>query len=215
MKTFHTALLATAASVVALAPLAASAAASGATYVAHLYPLNSQVTKTATRGEARFTVNGDQLVIDIRVHGAPPNTVHWQHFHGFADGEQAACPASGSDANQDGIIDLIETGRVAGTTMVPFIAQPASMDVAHGTYPSADARGNYHYHETVSLPALQAAFAKAFPGQQLDLSKRVVFIHGVPASTSLPSSVASLGPIPAQVTLPIACGQIERVSQRR
>ncbi|HMN56213.1 MAG TPA: hypothetical protein PKE15_03120, partial [Ottowia sp.] len=71
-----------------------------------------------------------------------------------------------------------------------------------------------HYHETVSLPALEQAFAKAFPGQQLDLNKRVVFIHGVPAGTALPASVQSLGPIPAQVTLPIACGQIERVGAR-
>lgn len=149
------------------------------------------------------------------MHGAPPATVHWQHFHGFADGAQATCPAMGSDTNRDGVIDLIETGRVAGTTMVPFIAQPASMDVAHGSYPTADARGDYHYHQTVSLQALQAAFAKAFPGQQLELNRRVVFIHGIPAGTALPPSVASLGPIPAQVTLPIACGQIERVRAGR
>lgn len=52
-----------------------------------------------------------------------------------------------------------------------------------------------------------------FPGQQLDLARRVVFIHGLPVDTKLPTSVASLGPIPAQVTLPIACGKIERVGQ--
>jgi hypothetical protein len=115
------------------------------------------------------------------------------------------------DANHDGIVDLIETGKTSGTTMVPFITDPASMDVAHGTYPTADANGDYHYHETVSLKALDAAFAKQFPGQKLDLAKRVVYIHGVPDGTKLPSTVASLGPIPAQVTLPIACGRIERV----
>lgn len=216
MNALHKSLLAVAAGLLALAPLGAvqAAAPAHATYAAHLYPLNTKVAKTATTGEARFTINGERLTIDIRVHGAPPDMVHWQHFHGFADGQQAVCPAIGSDKNGDGIIDLIETGQVAGTTMVPFITQPASMDVAHGSYPKADARGNYHYHETVSLPALEQAFAKAFPGQQLDLNKRVVFIHGVPAGTALPASVQSLGPIPAQVTLPIACGQIERVGVR-
>jgi hypothetical protein len=41
----------------------------------------------------------------------------------------------------------------------------------------------------------------------------VVFIHRVPSATKLAASVASLGPIPAQVTLPIACGKIERAKQ--
>jgi hypothetical protein len=47
----------------------------------------------------------------------------------------------------------------------------------------------------------------------LDLDRRVVFIHGVPAATALPASVQSLGTVPAQVTLPIACGKIGRVAQ--
>ena len=61
-----------------------------------------------------------------------------------------------------------------------------------------------------TLPALEAAFGKAFDGSRLDLDRRVVLIHGVGDRTALPPSVASLGPIPAHVTLPIACGAIER-----
>jgi hypothetical protein len=159
-------------------------------------------------------VDGDKLTIDIKVKGAPPDTVHWQHFHGFANGQAATCPTTAADANHDGIIDLIETGKASGTTMVPFDTDPAAMDVAHGAYPEADAHGTYHYRETVSLKALDAAFDKAFKGQMPDLGKRVVFIHGVPSDTRLPATVASLGSIPAQVTLPIACGKIERVSAR-
>ncbi len=191
-----------------------AAAPTRAVYVAHLHAMNGGVTGASTTGSARFVINGDTLTIDIRVHGAPPGMVHWQHFHGFKDGQPATCPTASADTNHDGVVDLIETGKASGTTMVPFITDPTSMDVAHGTYPKADAHGDYHYHETVSLKALDAAFGKAFPGQQLDLDKRVVYIHGVPAGTRLPSSVASLGPIPAQVTLPIACGKIERVATR-
>ena len=195
-----------------LSAAAVAAAPSHAVYVAHLQPMNTGVTSTSTTGEARFVVNGDKLTITIDVRGAPPDTVHWQHFHGFKDGQAASCPSMAEDANHDGIVDLIEAGKTSGTTMVPFITHPASMDIAHGTYPQADGKGAYHYQETVSLKALDAAFAKEFPGQKLDLAKRVVFIHGVPDVTKLPSSVASLGPIPAQVTLPIACGRIERAS---
>lgn len=178
-------------------------------YVAHLKSMNTGTTGSSTTGEARFTINGDEVTIDVRVHGAPPDTVHWQHFHGFANGKPASCPSAGADVNHDGIVDLIETGSASGTTMVPFDSDPAGMDIAHGTYPNADAHGDYHYHQTVSLKALSAAFAKAFPGEQLDLGKRVVYIHGVPTGEKLPATVASLGPIPAHVTLPIACGKIE------
>jgi hypothetical protein len=70
---------------------------------------------------------------------------------------------------------------------------------------------SYSYEKTVSLKTLKAAFAAKFPGQQLDFDQRVVFLHGVPASTKLPTTVASLDDIPAQATLPIACGEIKKV----
>jgi hypothetical protein len=182
-------------------------------YVAHLHPLNSEVTGLQTAGEARFTIDGDKLTISIEVHNAPPGTVHWQHFHGFKDGHDASCPAQSADANHDGIIDLIETEPASGTTMVPFDEDPAAMQVAQGSYPKASADGTYHYRKVVSLKALDAAFAKAFDGEHLDLSRRVVMIHGVSSASKLPASVASLGTIPAKVTLPIACGKIERAER--
>lgn len=184
-----------------------------AVYVAHLQPINSKLTGLETTGEARFTVSGDKLEIKISVKGAPPGVTHWQHFHGFKDDKAAACATQAADANHDGIIDLIETEPASGTTMVPFDENPVAMDVAHGAYPKASADGTYEYHETVSLKALSAAFGKAFGHPDLDLDRRVVIVHGVPAATRLPSSVASLGPIPAHVTLPIACGKIERLKK--
>lgn len=178
--------------------------------------MNAGATKTDTTGEARFTIDGDKLTIDIKLRSEPPDTIHWQHFHGFKDSQQAACPAPGADdANHDGIVDLIETEKTSGTTMVPFDSHPAGMDVAHGTYPKASAHGDHHCHQTVSPKAMDAAFARAFPGQQLDLAKRVVYIHGVPAGTTVPSTVASLGPIPAQVTLPIDRLRANRARLRR
>lgn len=72
------------------------------------------------------------------------------------------------------------------------------------------ATGDIEYRKTVSLSALQEAFGHAFPGQHLDLDRRVFMMHGVPATTKLPATVASLGPIPAQVTLPIACSTLVR-----
>jgi hypothetical protein len=50
-----------------------------------------------------------------------PNVEHLQHLRGFAKGDRKAkCPAARNDTDGDGLIDLIETEPVAGTTMVPF-----------------------------------------------------------------------------------------------
>jgi hypothetical protein len=179
-------------------------------YVAQLHPMNAKVTGHRTNGEARFTVKGDSLTISVKVKDAAPGITHWQHFHGFKDSHDAACATQAADKNRDGIIDLIETEPASGTTMVPFIDDPVSMNVAEGTYPRASAAGTYEYRKTISLNALSAAFSKSFDGAKLDLDRRVVLIHGTP--NTLPGSVASLGPIPAKVTLPIACGTIQRGS---
>jgi hypothetical protein len=186
---------------------------SNAVYVAHLSALNTTVTGSKAVGEATLTIKGDSLTIAVNASGVPKDIEHWQHFHGFSDGRQATCPTQAADANGDGIIDVVETGVAAGTTMVPFSGDPVSMDVPHGTYPKGSATGTLQYQETVSLSALRAAFAKAFDRQKLDLDRRVIFIHGVPADSKLKPSVASLGPIPAQVTLPIACGKISRAKE--
>jgi hypothetical protein len=182
-------------------------------YVAHLRPLNGSVTGHNANGEARFTIAGDSLTMRIDMRGAPPNLEHWQYFHGFKDNQDAACPVAAADANHDGVIDLVETGATAGTTMVPFNADPVAMHVASDTYPKASSDGTYEYRKTISLKAMTAAFAKAFGNPDLALDRRVVFVHGVAPAAALAGSVASLGTIPAQVTLPIACGKIERVAK--
>ncbi|WP_449422650.1 hypothetical protein [Rhodanobacter lindaniclasticus] len=176
--------------------------------------MNAEVAHAHTRGEAKLAEHDGMLTIDIQAAHCRPGQhgalAAFPRLH--RDDQPAHCPTMANDANHDGYIDLIETEKFFCTTMVPFIAQPASMDVAHGHYPTADAKGDYHYTATVALKDLDAAFAKAFPDQRLDLAKRVIYIHGVPADTKLPATVASLGPIPAQVTLPIACGQIEMMA---
>jgi len=182
-------------------------------YIAHLQPLNSKTTGKQTAGIARFTVRGDSLTISINVRNAPADMTHLQHFHGFTDGRDAACATQDADANHDDVVDLMETEPMSGTTMVPFTDDPVSMVVVTDAYPKADASGSYQYSKTVSLSALEKAFTEKFSGQQLALDHRVVYIHGVPADTKLPSTAASLGTIPAQVTLPIACGKIEAVNR--
>jgi hypothetical protein len=194
--------------------LAEQKSTGGAVYVAKLAPLNTSVTGSEASGQAKFTIANNQLTIVVDATGLPPSIAHLQHFHGFADSQKyATCPTAAADTNHDGIIDLIETKPMSGTTMVPFHDDPVSMQIPSNTYPIASAKGAYHYEKRVPLNALEEAFAKSFGGQDLALDRRVVFIHGVVDTTKFPGTVASLGEIPAQVTLPIACGKIEKVQR--
>jgi hypothetical protein len=54
------------------------------TYKAELSPLNSKTTGSDARGEATFTISGDQLTIHVSAKGVSPNMEHLQHLHGFA-----------------------------------------------------------------------------------------------------------------------------------
>jgi len=199
--------------VLAGATLVARAAHTGVTYKAELSALNEKAAGSAASGEATFTISGDRLTIRIRAKGVSPNMEHLQHFHGFAKSDRTSrCPTARDDKNGDGIIDIVETEPAAGTTMVPFDVDPVGMSAVNDTFPRAGAGGSYSYEKTVSLKALEAAFAKQFRGQQLGLDRRVVFLHGVPTTTKLPVTVASLDHLPAQVVLPIACGEIRRVA---
>lgn len=189
----------------------ATAPAQQTVYEATLQPINAAVTGSSTTGKARFVVDGENMTVTIDIENAPAGIEHWQHFHGFENGEDARVVDDSADKNGDGVIDVTETGPYSGTTMVPFNDLPAKMDVGSDTYPKADENGSYHYSATIPMADLQKAFADAFGGTELQLDKRVLYIHGVPSDTKLASTVASIADIPASVTLPIASGKIEKV----
>ena len=71
--------------------------------------------------------------------------------------------------------------------------------------------GTNAYDKLVDLKELQKAFKAAFGSEDLQLDKRVVYIHGVPDSLELPDTVkGTVMNYDAHVTLPIAVGKIVR-----
>lgn len=184
-----------------------------ATYIANLQGLNSNVTNMSTTAQAKFILTNDSLFVTISARGVAPGIQHWQHFHGFGDGQSASCAEQANDKNNDGIIDVVETETTSGTTMVPFNDKAAEMDLGSDTYPKANDDSTYQYEVRIPLAQLKASFAKSFGDSSLNLEKRVLYIHGVPSDSKLPSTVASIGDIPAHITLPIACGKIEKIQE--
>lgn len=150
-----------------------------------------------------------RLVISLAATGLPPG-MHLAHIHGFASGEPqaAACPGADADANQDGIVDLMETEQAAGTTLVPFTDEPTSLQIKAESYPGAGQDGTMSWTREVDRAALEQALQEKH-GTPLALETRVVFIHGVPEDTQVPDSVQSLPDVPARVTLPIACAELD------
>jgi hypothetical protein len=202
------------ASLAGIALLTAGFAVAGAAhaaerYVAKLRPLNAKALDRSASGTAILAVEGGRLRITVAASGLAPGVMHMQHYHGFPGGQDATCPTPQADANGDGFVDLVETEPMAGTTMVPFNAEPANLEIASDTYPVASKEGTIRYKQTVTIEGLEKALKKRFGTPELVLDKRVVFLHGTAPNTDLPSSVQSLPRVPAQVTLPVACGIIE------
>lgn len=180
----------------AVALPAIAIAGDGKLYRADLQPLNAGVNGLTASGSATVTLMGNDVSVDIAVTGVNPGTLHAQHIHAGT-----ACPSPDTDPNGDGFLDVIEGLPAYGEILVNLDSELSSNPA--GMFPVADASGSYTYSETASRSHLQDEIETA-----LRLGTRHVVIHGVDPATDLPDSVASLGGLPAWVTLPVACGEL-------
>ncbi|MTV82693.1 hypothetical protein [Secundilactobacillus folii] len=181
-------------------------------YVSEIKPLNEKAIGTAAHGTAEFIEDGDTLHITIEMFDTPKNMQHWEHFHGFPEGKDAEPATMAQDANHDGVVDLPETEPVSGTTMVPFDAQPHEMNIPNDSYPVSDDQGHFKYEKDVPLSALKKQFKETFGTDDLELDKRVIYVHGVPADLKLPDTTGGnlTDKYDNHVTLPIATGKITK-----
>lgn len=122
------------------------------------------------------------------------------------------CPTTGDDANGDGYVDVVEAMTASGQMLVPLDSDLRSQE-SGGNFPSGS---NYSYDESTSYQAMLAdlravdedttdSIVKLGANEELNLGSRVVIIHGVPSSTTLPPTVQGINGLSPQQTLPIAC----------
>ena len=192
-------------------------------YVANLSVLNARAQTNldpdpadgahgVAHGKATFTIAGGNFSAAVDAAGAEPGMIHPQHIHA-AD----RCPTAAADVNNDGFVDVIEGLPFYGAILIPLDSDVGSQAV--GTFPTASGpKGLLAYSATTPLATLLADLNATDPnpadavvklgGAPLALETRHVVLHGVDVNTFLPPSVASLPGLPAQLTLPIACGEI-------
>jgi len=189
-----------------------SAPASPTVYRADIHPLNAELTGLEPSGTATLTVTADSVRIQVDAEHLPPAMMHMMHIHGFADNTQATCPTTMQDANHDNIIDDPEAETSTGPPLIPLNGNPVVMNAAALTYPAADSSGKIAYDVTLPLNALKTALKSTQKITKLEFDKRIIMIHGIMDDSTLAETVASPPGVPAATTVPIACGEFERVS---
>ncbi len=173
-------------------------------------PVNANVAGEAT-GTGTFRIEGDEFESTINVDGAP-SAIHMQHVH-----VGSRCATVADDENGDGYIDAVEAGSISGGALLPLDSDLRAQE-AGGNYPSG---ATYDYNESTSFQAMLAdlrlpdedstdILVKLDPDENLNLEGKVVEIHGVPTSTTLPATVRGVDGMSPQQALPVLCGVITR-----
>lgn len=178
-------------------------------YRADLSEVNNDMTEEEVSGTAMVQVSTDSVTFMVDASGLPPGTMHMIHFHGFADGRGARCPGSDADVNNDEIVDVNEAHQVAGVPLLPLNENPAEANIMSQTYPIADQQGNLRYRKTVALEEISNMMQEQYNIAAPDWGNFAVNIHGI-RDTVLPQSVQSMDGVPTHLTVPIACGALER-----
>ncbi len=176
-----------------------------------LSPVNANVSGLIS-GNADITLEGDTFEVRTNLNSAP-NAPHSQHIH-----IGTACPEPTADTNGDGFVDAREAEAATGKIIIP-LDNDLRAQTAGGDFPSG---ATYSYSESTSFLAMLAdlklpdddatdSMIKLGLSDELDLEGKVVEIHGVPSSVTLPATVQSIDGKDPHETLPIACGVITRV----
>lgn len=176
-----------------------------------LSPVNANVSGLIN-GNGDFKLEGDTFESRVALNNAPEGT-HAQHIH-----IGTACPEPSADTNADGFIDAVEAEAASGKILIPLDSDLRSQS-AGGEFPSG---ASYNYFQSTSYLAMLAdlkipddnssdSITKLGTTEELNLEGKVVVIHGVPSSVTLPETVAGLDGGDPNATLPVACGVITRI----
>ena len=177
---------------------------------ANLQPLNGHVSLRPVHGNATVRVHDGQVTVTVHATGLEPDIPHPQHIHGFLAGDASMCPTMAADANDDGVVDVVEGLPDYGGILVTLDSDitNGSGTEAAGLPRSSNRGGTIRYEMSAPLSEVEDGL-----GGALDAGNRTVVLHGVDPETQLPDA-QSIGELPASLTLPVACGELSRGATR-
>jgi hypothetical protein len=148
-----------------------------------LNPENSSVSSAV--GTTNFSISGDNFQAKVVIASAKLGT-HAQHIH-----TGTRCPTDADDTNNDGVVDATEATAVYGPVL---LALDSNLGAAGGNFPSGVA---YNYDQSDSLSKILTNLNL----EGINLEGKVVNIHGVPETTTLPSTISG-----GKAAFPVSCG---------
>jgi hypothetical protein len=163
--------------------------------------MNNQLSGFIPTGAAEIKITGDQ--VDVKTLLDDDDIVI--HKQSILMGKR--CPVASDDKNKDGIIDIQEAMKASGNVLIPLDSDLNSAEEGKNIYPVGS---GFTYVESASLAKLESD-TKQRTNQSLNLSGRVVIIHGVAATTVLPETVANRDGMTQQLSVPIACGILKKL----
>lgn len=169
-------------------------------YRAIIRPFNNHLAGFLPTGFADITINGDNVTVKTMLDD-DARVIHIQNIH-----TSTRCPNAGDDTNGDGYVDIHEAYAVVGKVLVPLDSDLNTQALGAGLYPLG---GGFTYVESASLKNLESD-VKSRTGENLNLGGRVVLMHGVNATTKVPSTFGTLEGMTQQASAPIACGILKR-----
>lgn len=187
-------------------------------YLAALQPLNIETNGRPATGAAVFVRKGDELTGYVKMAGLEPGMMHRQMLH-----VGNRCPTAEADENNDQVVDVIEGVPSYGLVLVPL--DDNLTEIAEGNFPSTGSdEETLEYAEVAAFEELQKNVSgedtnpddpvvKLKPDQKLDLAGMTVVIHGVSEDKQLPESVQGVADVAPHLTVPVACGVIEKLEQ--
>lgn len=186
-------------------------------YRAVLKPLNFDVAGD-TSGTVEIRIKGDDVIVESNVIGTHGGVKHLQNIM-----TGTACPDSASDKNNDSFVDFNEVLPITGKIIIPLDSNLSEQISGIEYGPIANSSGSFSYRRSTSLMELLSDLRAPDPdpvdtleklplGDQLNLSGKVVIIHGVKSNSGLVQTVSSMRDLSPEQSLPIACGQLVRIS---
>lgn len=173
-------------------------------YRAILRPLNNHLSGFIPTGLVEIKV--DETNFNVRAMlDDDAKVIHIQSIQ-----EGTRCPDIQDDQNQDGIIDIHEAHLATGKVFISLDSDLQSEAMGEDKYPLG---GGYTYVESTRLEQIETD-TKQRTSQNLNLSGRVVLIHGVANATKLPSTVRVKEGFGPQASVPIVCGILKRVNEQ-
>jgi hypothetical protein len=169
-------------------------------YRAIMRPLNNHLSGFIPTGFVEINVTDNTFNAKAMLDD-DAKVVHIQSIH-----EGTRCPEEQDDRNQDGVIDIQEAQLASGQVFISLDSDLNSEVSGEGKYPLG---GGYTYLETADLDQLETD-TKQRTKQNLNLSGRVVLIHGVSSATKLPLTIARREGFTPQASVPIVCGILRR-----